>query len=326
MVMRIFVTGGTGNIGQNVTKALLAAGHEIVLLTRTPDRIPTYKALHNVTIVKGDILELDVMEKALQGCDAVVHIALGWGNDPVEMLEHDTKVTLFLVDAAEKAGVKKFIYTSSTAAYGLLRDGMDETAQLLPNNLYGATKASSEMYVLGFNQYYTGQGVNGTKTKIARNVIRPGYIFSNPAYEGGASQSDVRFLNIAKAVLQNEDVTFNKFDGTQFLSGRQIAELYVKLVESDFNNETFLALGKKFVSWVEIAQIAIDLTGSSSKVIVPNADEVRKPSYYNASKMERVFRLSFEGDEDLKDHIQWNIDRARKILEGHEVHNVYHVW
>jgi len=324
--MKIFVTGGTGNIGQNVTKALLAAGHEIVLLTRTPDRIPAYKTLPNVTLLKGNILELDIMRKALQGCDAVIHIALGWGNDPVEMLEHDTKVSLFLLDAAEKAGVKKFIYTSSTAAMGALRDGMDETAQLLPGDLYGATKASTEMYLLGFNQYYDGQGVYGTKTKIARNVIRPGYIFSNPAYEGGASQSDVRFLNIAKAVLQNEDLTFNKFDGTQFLSGRQIAELYVKLVESNFNNETFMALGKKFVSWAEIAQVAIDLTGSSSKLIVPNADEKRKPSYYNASKMEQVFGLSFEGDEDLKDHIQWNIDRACKILAGEQVHNVYHVW
>lgn len=324
--MKIFVTGGTGNIGQNVTKALLAAGHEIVLLTRTPDRIPVYKTLKNVTLVKGNILELDVMKKALNGCDAAVHIALGWGNDPVEMLEHDTRVSLFLMDAAEKAGVKKFVYTSSTAAMGSLRDGMDETAVLLPGDLYGATKASTEMYIMGFNQYYGGQGDYGTKTKILRNVIRPGYIFSNPAYEGGASQSDVRFLNIAKAVLQNETLTFDKFDGTQFLSGKQIAELYVKLAESDFNKETFMALGKKFITWAEIAQTAIELTGSSSRVIVPNANENRNPAYYNANKMERVFGLSFQGDEDLKDHIQWNITRAGKILSGEEVHNVYHVW
>lgn len=324
--MKIFVTGGTGNIGQNVTKALLAAGHEILLLTRTPDRIPAYHTLPGVTVVKGNILELEVMEKALRGCDAVVHIALGWGNDPVEMLEHDTKVTLSLLDNAEKAGVKKFIYTSSTAAMGSLRDGMDETALLLPGDLYGATKASSEMYIMGFNQYYGGQGVYGTKTKIMRNVIRPGYIFSNPAYEGGASQSDVRFLNIAKAVLQNENLTFGKLDGTQFLSGRQIAELYVKLVESDFNKETFMALGKKFVTWAEIAQTAIDLAGSSSKVIISDPEESRKPSYYNAGKMERVFALSFQGDEDLKEHIRWNVERARRILKGEQVTNVYHVW
>ena len=40
--MIIFVTGGTGNIGQYVTLALLKAGHELVMLTRTPERIPAF--------------------------------------------------------------------------------------------------------------------------------------------------------------------------------------------------------------------------------------------------------------------------------------------
>ncbi|MBQ2668099.1 MAG: SDR family oxidoreductase, partial [Clostridia bacterium] len=67
--MKIFVTGGTGNIGQYVTKALLEAGHEIVLLTRTPERIPGYLTMENVTVVRGNILDLEIMGEALQGCD-----------------------------------------------------------------------------------------------------------------------------------------------------------------------------------------------------------------------------------------------------------------
>ena len=323
--MKIFVTGGTGNIGQHVTMALLKAGHEIVLLSRTPERIPGYLNMENVTVVKGNILELDVMGKAMQGCDAVIHIALGWGNDPVEMLDHDTRVTAYLMDAAEKAGVKNFVYTSSTAAMGPLRDGMDETALLLPGDLYGSTKASTEMYLLGFNQYYDGQGVYGKKTSLRRNIIRPGYTFSNPAIEGGASQSDVRFKNIAEAVLKNEPITVNVMDGTQFLSAQQIAELYVKLVESDLNKECFLALGTKFVSWGDIARIAKELVPESTSEII-EVGEKKTPSYYGVGKMERVFGLRFDGDEDLRDHIAWNIERARKELNGEEVHNVYHVW
>ncbi len=325
--MKIFITGGTGNIGQYVTKALLAAGHSLVLLTRTPDRIPAYKALDNLTVVKGNILDLDIMDKALQGCDAVVHIALGWGNTPVEMLDHDTRVTAFLADAAERAGVKNFIYTSSTAAMGPLRNGMDETALLMPGDLYGATKASTEMYLLGFNQYYGGQGVYAEKVKMRRNVIRPGYTFSNPAYEGGATQSDVRFKKIAMAILKNEDVSFSRYDGTQFLSSGQIAELYVKLVESDRNKETFLALGKKFVSWVDIANMALELVPASTSKVIDSSEGVRKEiSYYNASKMERVFGLSFEGDEELRSHVAWNVERARAELNGEAVYNAYHVW
>lgn len=325
--MKIFITGGTGNIGQYVTKAFVEAGHSLVLLTRTPDRIPAYKAIGNVTVVEGNILDLDIMGKALQGCDAVVHIALGWGNTPVEMLDHDTRVTAFLADAAERAGVKNFIYTSSTAAMGPLRNGMDETALLMPGDLYGATKASTEMYLLGFNQYYAGQGVHGAKVKMHRNIIRPGYTFSNPAYEGGASQSDTRFKKIAMAILKNEDVTFSRFDGTQFLSSGQIAELYVKLVESDLNKEVFLALGTKFVSWVDISNMVLALVpASTSKVIDSDANITKEISYYNASKMERVFGLSFEGDEELRAHVAWNIERARVELDGGTVHNAYHVW
>lgn len=323
--MKIFVTGGTGNIGQYVTKALLEAGHEIVLLSRTPERIPGYLTMENVTVVRGNILDLEIMGEALQGCDAVVHIALGWGNDPVEMLDHDTRVTAFLMDAAEKAGVKNFVYTSSTAAMGPLRDGMDETALLIPGDLYGSTKASTEMYLLGFNQYYDGQGVYGKKTSLRRNIIRPGYTFSNPALEGGASQSDVRFKQIAEAVLKNEPITVDVMDGTQFISGQQIAELYVKLVESDLNKECFLALGTKFVSWGDIARIAKELVPESTSEII-EVGEKKTPSYYGVAKMERVFGLRFDGDEDLRDHIAWNIDRARRELNGESVHNVYHVW
>ena len=214
--------------------------------------------------------------KALQGCDAVVHIALGWGNTPVEMLDHDTRVTAFLAEAAERAGVKNFVYTSSTAAMGQLLNGMDETALLIPGDLYGATKASSEMYLIGFNHYYGGQGVPAAKVGMRRNIIRPGYTFSNPAYEGGASQSDVRFKNICLSILKNEDVTFSRYDGTQFLSSGQIAELYVKLVESDLNKEIFLALGKKFVSWVDIANMAKELVPASTGNVIDADAKVTK--------------------------------------------------
>ena len=76
--MKIFVTGGTGNIGQHVTLALAARGHQVELLTRTPDRIPAFQTMENVHVVKGCLQEPDTMIAALQGCDAVIHIALGW--------------------------------------------------------------------------------------------------------------------------------------------------------------------------------------------------------------------------------------------------------
>lgn len=323
--MKVFVTGGTGNIGQNITLELLKRGHEVVLLTRTPSRIPAFLEMEGVTVVEGNILDFETMAKAMEGCDSVIHIALGWGNTPVKMLQHDTLVTCFLMQKAEELQMKSIIYTSSTAAMGPLRDGMDETALLIPGDLYGSTKASTEMYLLGFNQYYDGQGVYGKKVSLKRNVIRPGYTFSNPRVENGASESDTRFEKICLDILDNKDLTFESSNGTQFLAGDQIAVLYADLLESDLDKEIFLALGNTFISWGQIALWAKEMIPeSTSKITI--IEDGKKPSYYGVHKMEEVFGLSFDGTEKLKEHVKWNVERARKIHNGEEVHNVYHVW
>ncbi len=323
--MKVFVTGGTGNIGQYVTKTLLDAGHGVVLLTRTPERVPAFAQLPGVTIAQGNLLDLDGMGRALKGCDAVIHIALGWGNDPVEMLNNDTRATAYLMDAAEKAGVGSFVYTSSTAAMGDMFDGIDETAVCRPTDLYGATKAASEAFLLGFNRYYGGQGSYDGQVKLRRNIIRPGYTFSTPAFPGGASQSDKRFLDIALSVLKDEELSFSPQDGTQFLSSRQIAQLYLKLVESDLNREVFLALGSRFISWLEIARMTLALVPTSRCRITASGEDGEK-SLYCVDKMKRVFGLNFDGMDDLEEHILWNLDRARRIIAGESVYDPYHVW
>lgn len=321
--MDIFITGGTGNIGQYVTQALLERGHRVRLLTRTPERIPAYLSMENVTVIKGSITQYDVLEKAVEGCDGVIHIALGWGNDPVSMLENDTRVTAFLLDASERAGVKNFVYTSSTAATGPLRSGMDETALRMPSDLYGATKAASELYILGFRQYYSSQGGYGEPVKLRRNIIRPGYTFSNPAVEGGASQSDGRFKMIAEAMVNNSDLTFSRNDGTQFLSSRQIAQLYVRLIESDLDEEIFFALGRRFISWYDIACMAKEMTPEYTGKIIA-ADEEGEHSLYCVDKMQKIFGLSFDGGDDIRSHLEWNIERAKALKAGKEIHSTLH--
>ena len=321
--MKVFMTGGTGNIGQYVLQAFIRAGHRIVLLTRTPDRIPAYREIPEVTLIQGNILDFETLRKAVQGCDAVVHIALGWGNDPVSMLENDTKVTAVLLDAAEKAGVHKFIYTSSTAAVGNMQDGTNEESPCRPTDLYGATKASGEAYTLGFRQYYSRQGGYGEKVLLKRNVIRPGYTFSNPAVPEGASQSDGRFAAICEKIVAGQDISLDINDGTQFLSARQIAQVYLKVLESDLNEEIIFALGRNFVSWYEIACMAKELMPESGSRISSPSAEKHHPCY-DVSKLEKVLGLSFDSREDLREHIAWNLERAIAKAAGNEVHNTNH--
>ncbi|MCL1866332.1 MAG: NAD(P)-dependent oxidoreductase, partial [Oscillospiraceae bacterium] len=173
--MKVFITGGTGNIGQYVAIAAAERGHDIIVLSRTPGKFMGLKKLleeksasatsrgenpaaSTVDIVEANLVDYDILAGYVKGCDAVIHIALGWGNEPVSMCIEDTVPTVNLLEMSERAGVKKFIYTSSTAAVGNTFHGMDEKSRLFPTNLYGSTKAASEMYVLGFTEYCAESG------------------------------------------------------------------------------------------------------------------------------------------------------------------------
>ena len=305
--MKVFITGGTGNIGQYVTLAVVENGHEAVVLSQNPEKYPSIGK--KAKLVKGKITEYDLMADYVKGCDAVIHIALGWGNEPVSMLMNDTAATVNLLEISEKAGVGKFIYTSSTAAMGHMRNGMDETAVNLPIDIYGSTKSASEAYVLGFTKYYG----NDKKVTMKRNIIRPGYTYSSPPFADGSSQGDTRFRDIADAVVNSKPVNLTQYDGTQFISSGEIAQLYAKLLDSDKDGEIYLALGNVFTGWDSIAKIALELyPESKSEIVYKDLNWSSTPVLYNVKKMEKDFGLSFDSQKDLRDHIKWNIDEALK--------------
>ncbi len=291
--MKIFLTGGSGFIGHWVVKELLAQGHELHLLIRNPSKIPSLKKTPGVFVIEGTIYDQTIMEKALKGCDACVHIALGWGETSTTMLERDTAVTVFLMEAAEKAGVKQFLYTSSTAAVGEFRPRMDESIDLRPMDLYGATKASSEAYLLGF----------AAKAKIRCNIIRPGYTFGNPAFIDGVTQPDQRFNQIVAATKKNEPITVTKHDGTQFIWAGDLAKLYTAVLKSDMNRRIFFGLSNEFVTWEAVAHKAIELMGSKSKIVVEDKGWDAEPMLFDMSLIKKEFGLDFVASPEIGKHL-----------------------
>lgn len=306
--MRVFLTGGTGFIGHYVAKRLLDKGYEISIATRHPDKIPSLKAAPGVTMVESALLDLTSLERGLKGCDACIHIALGWGETPFSMLENDTRATVQILELAAMAGCKKFIYTSSTAAMGKMRPVMNETVANLPIDLYGATKAAGESYVLGFRQ---GYGNKFSSVEMARNIIRPGYTFGNPAFHDGCTQPDRRFAEMALAIKNGTDIRIVKNDGTQFIHASQQAELYLKLLESDYNEEVFLGLSPTWISWKSIAEKMLALRPESkSKIVETDLGWSDKPMLYSVEKISRCFNLSFDNRSFMDEHIKYWIEHV----------------
>jgi len=290
--MNIFLTGGTGFIGHFVAKEFLEQGHFLKILARNPNKIPSLACHKNVEMIHAGLLEAEAIEKGLEGCDACVHIALGWGETPLEMLAKDTTATVLLLELAAKAGCEKFIYTSSTAALGKIRHHSNEEMVCKPLDLYGATKAAGEAYVLG------------ASSKMKRNIIRPGYTFGHQAFPDGISQPDRRFFNIAQAAKENKVIHLTKYDGTQFIHASQLAKLYSAVLESDLSEEVFFGLGTEWISWKSIAERTIaKFPGTKATIEEEDKGWSSTPYLFSLEKINKFFGLKFNGNDFIDEHI-----------------------
>ncbi|MCL1903454.1 MAG: NAD(P)-dependent oxidoreductase [Oscillospiraceae bacterium] len=315
--MKVFITGGAGNIGQYVTLAAAKKEHDVVVLSRTPEKYSGLAKMNpRIKIVQGFINEYDKIAEYVEDCDAVIHIALGWGNEPVTMCMEDTVPTINLMEISEKAGVERFIYTSSTAVLGHYESDMEESLAVSPTGLYGSTKAAAEAYILGFREYGAESGTIGEEVTMLRNIIRPGYTFSNPPYEGGSSQLDRRFRDITDAIVKGYPIQLVKNDGTQFLSAEQIAEVYIAILENgDMTGEIFFALGNTYITWERIAQIALEEHPKSNSTIeLYDKGYGETPMMFSVKKMKDVLGLEFSGEDAVREHIKWNLEQSLKKM------------
>jgi nucleoside-diphosphate-sugar epimerase len=133
----VAVPGGAGYVGAVLVPKLLAAGHTVTVLDLYLYGDNVLKPVENhpqLIQIKGDLRHQAVVEKALAGCDAVIHLAC-ISNDPSFELDpalgREVNYDCFrpFVKAAKKAGVKRFIYASSSSVYGI-KEGVNVTEEL----------------------------------------------------------------------------------------------------------------------------------------------------------------------------------------------------
>lgn len=148
--MRVLVTGHDGYLGQPLTRALRANGHEVGGLDTF---LYAPCVLGEDVLPPEQVLRMDVRDVEphhLEGFDAVVHLA-GISNDPLGDLDPDAtydinhRATVTVAKAAKAAGVERFAFSSSCSLYGAHGDDMlDESAAFLPVTPYGESKVFAE--------------------------------------------------------------------------------------------------------------------------------------------------------------------------------------
>ena len=143
--MKVLITGATGFIGGNLARELWRRGDDVRALVRPGGNRLTIEDT-GIVLVEGDILDRDSVDRAVQGCEAVFHVAAAytfWSRDPAGVARTNVEGTLNVLEAARQAGVSRTVYTSTVGTVGLPKDGLgDEGTPLDPSSLHGHYKKS----------------------------------------------------------------------------------------------------------------------------------------------------------------------------------------
>lgn len=158
---KYLVTGGAGFIGTNLVKELIKEGHEVVVLDNFAAGKKEERIQPEATYIEGDIRNEDDLKRALEGVEGVFHLAaLPRVTFSVEkpQLTHDVNVngTLSLLLAARDAGVKRFIFSSSSSVYGGVaeRRAVSEDEPKNPKSPYALQKLTGQEYCRMFSELF----------------------------------------------------------------------------------------------------------------------------------------------------------------------------
>ncbi len=262
----VVVTGGAGFIGSHLVDRLLGANYSVSVIDDFSTGRPKNLARHNknsrLSIEEADVRDEEMMLRLLDGADYVFHLAVQNVRlslrRPTLVHEVNATGTLNVLKAAAAAGVKRFLYCSSSEVNGTADVvPMPEDYHFRPETIYGASKLAGEYYTQVF------QRAGWLSTIIARphNTYGP-----REHYEGYLGEVIPRFILFA---LAGKPLSIYG-DGTQsrdFTYVSEMSEFLLRLMEcDDAVGGTYNVCRGQEVSIGEIAELIAELSGSKTEI------------------------------------------------------------
>ncbi|MEM4036057.1 MAG: NAD(P)-dependent oxidoreductase [Fervidicoccaceae archaeon] len=265
--MRVLVTGAAGFVGLELTKAFLEAGHDVVALDKVEGGLAGLKH-PRLSVVLGGVEEHDVVKRAVEGVDVVVHCAWSFAQRALDAFRVDLAGYANVLELSSEAGVKHFMFADSTIAYGRpLWIPVDEQHPLIPYASRAPLYALTRVITLELNELFRRtKGLNYT-------IFRFWWAFSDERIPGRTLR---RLIDRA---LSGEEIEVPSGAGGSVVYTGDLAKflLAAALNERVFNE--VINVASFYVTWEELVKKLIELAGSPSRVKLVPEEEWRGEAF-----------------------------------------------
>src|SRR5689334_11930630 len=253
--VRTLVTGGCGFIGANLVPMLVGRGADVRILDNFALAGPDRVAGTGADDVEGDIRDRDAVSRAMDGVEAVIHLA-AFGNvvdsiaEPHDNFDVNARGTLVVLDGAARAGVRRFVFASTGGALiGDASPPVDERSVPRPISPYGASKLAGEGYCHAYRGSY---GLETVALRFA-NVYGP-----RSEHKKGAVTAFIRrALGGEPLIIYGDGSASRDFLYVQDLCRGIVAALFHPAADGVIH-----LASERETALVELARLIVDISGA----------------------------------------------------------------
>lgn len=254
----ILVTGGTGFLGSELTRQLIAQGKKVRLLYRSEDRrLQVGLSGDQVEWAEGDILDICSLDKAMEGVQEVYHcaafIGYEWGSYR-KLMQVNVTGTANIVNAMLHAGARKLIFAGSVTALGGKPGEMIQEDTKWENSTYTTRYALSKL--LAEREVFRGK-----EEGLEVVVVEPGVIVGPGFWEETVMGTIFRSID--------KGFPFYMSGSKGYVDVRDVASVMIRLMNSDISGERFLLVADNLGYKDLFAQIATALNKKVPSVYLP---------------------------------------------------------
>ncbi len=311
MALRFLITGGLGHIGSKLIREY--AKREDIELIRIMDNflVQRYCSLFNLPshkkyeFIEGDICNDADLERAMKNIDVVIHLAsITYAPSTLPKPEETERVnfegTKKVLNAAIRAGVKKFLFPSSTSVYGEAEGIVDENyIGYKPSTPYAETKLASERFIQEI----------GKSEKIHAVVLRMGTIFGTSM--GMRFHTAINKFCYLAALNQPLTVWDSALNSKRpYLGLNDNIRAFEFLEKHGKSGEVYNIVTKNY-SMGEIIEVIKGFV-PNVKIEITQSPIINQKPYHVSN--EKIRALGFEFEDDLQDSVKETIELFRKII------------